>query len=210
MSSSEVKPQVPVGTASYDNWRAFESGAPRIMEFEHPLYTDARVTGQVTDGLGPYAFINLVPLIQDQRRAQAAFVLRWSIHVLFDSPKMLKTDQERYHGGSPTEGVAALASLRCGIRLRSGGPSRRFEPNGDPRGIPVAWNSEPPPSFDLGSGPPRLPTVAGEHSITGVAAMSSFPHLKPEQAIALVRSARLYQDALWLGESEPNLAGSCW
>ena len=40
-----------------------------------------------------------------------------------------------------------------------------------------------------------------------VVEMHSFPHLQPEQAIALVRSARLYQDALWLGESEPNL---CW
>jgi hypothetical protein len=40
-----------------------------------------------------------------------------------------------------------------------------------------------------------------------VTEMSSFPLLKPEQAIALVRSARLYQDALWLAESEPNL---CW
>jgi hypothetical protein len=205
--SSEAKPQDPIGTAAYDNWRAFESGAPRIMEFEHPLYTDARVTGEVTDGLGPYAFINLVPLIQNNRRAQAAVVLRWSVHVLLDSSKMLKTDQKRYHGGSSTEEVAALASLRCGIRLRSDGPSRRFEPKGDPRGIPVAWSSGPPPSFDLGSGPLMLPSAAGEHSIMPVADMRSFPKLKPEQAIALVRSARLYQDALWLGESEPNL---CW
>jgi hypothetical protein len=34
--------------------------------------------------------------------------------------------------------------------------------------------------------------------------MSSFPTLRADQAIALVRSARLYQDALWLAESEPN------
>jgi hypothetical protein len=52
-----------------------------------------------------------------------------------------------------------------------------------------------------------LPAVAGEHSIMPVGDMRSFPQLKPEQVIALVRSARLYQDALWLGESEPNL---CW
>jgi len=36
--------------------------------------------------------------------------------------------------------------------------------------------------------------------------MKSFPSLKPDQAIALVRAARLYQDALWLAESEPNLS----
>lgn len=36
--------------------------------------------------------------------------------------------------------------------------------------------------------------------------MLSFPTLEAKQAIALVRSARLYQDALWLVESEPNLS----
>ena len=36
--------------------------------------------------------------------------------------------------------------------------------------------------------------------------MASFPTLRAEQAIGLVRSARLYQDALWLAESEPNLS----
>jgi hypothetical protein len=36
--------------------------------------------------------------------------------------------------------------------------------------------------------------------------MKTFVFLSPEQAIALVRAARLYQDALWLVESEPNLS----
>ena len=40
----------------------------------------------------------------------------------------------------------------------------------------------------------------------GAEDISSLPSLGAEQAIALVRSARLYQDALWLAESEPNLS----
>jgi hypothetical protein len=36
--------------------------------------------------------------------------------------------------------------------------------------------------------------------------LKSVPSLRPEQAIGLVRAARLYQDAVWLAESEPNLA----
>jgi hypothetical protein len=36
--------------------------------------------------------------------------------------------------------------------------------------------------------------------------LKRYPRLTPGQSIALVRSARLYQDALWLAESEPNLS----
>jgi hypothetical protein len=36
--------------------------------------------------------------------------------------------------------------------------------------------------------------------------MSSLPSLSVGDVIALIRSARLYQDALWLAESEPSLA----
>ena len=37
-------------------------------------------------------------------------------------------------------------------------------------------------------------------------ALASFPQLPPNGAITLTRVARLYQDALWLSESEPNLS----
>jgi len=36
--------------------------------------------------------------------------------------------------------------------------------------------------------------------------LKSFSSLSPNLAIGLVRAARLYQDALWLSESEPNLS----
>ena len=29
---------------------------------EYPFYSDARITGEFTDGLGPYSFLNAVPL----------------------------------------------------------------------------------------------------------------------------------------------------
>jgi hypothetical protein len=36
--------------------------------------------------------------------------------------------------------------------------------------------------------------------------LSHFPLLAADDAIALIRAARLYQDALWVAEAEPNLA----
>jgi hypothetical protein len=200
----EPKKRAMIGTASYDNWCASVADEPMLGEYECLLYTDAWLTGEVSDGLGPYAFLNLVPFTIEPGRVHGAFVLRSSVRVLFDSPEMDKTDQSRYHGGDAVDEIVALASLRCGIRLRAGGESRRFDVGGDPRGQPVARSVRPEPS--LARKGPRwvLPTVTGEHSIMAVQGMSSFPTLRADQAIALVRSARLYQDALWLAESEPN------
>ena len=140
MAESEKKPRLPIGTFSYDNWRAFNAGEKLLGESEYLIYTDARLTGEVTAGLGPYKFFNLVPLIEEPGRIRPAVGLRLSLHIAFDVPRMDRTDPSRYHGGSMTDEIAALASLKCGVRLRSGGQTRRFEVNGDPQGRPVAWS----------------------------------------------------------------------
>jgi hypothetical protein len=203
----EEKARQLVGTASYDNWRAFNAKEPPQREYEYLVYTDARLTGGIVDDLGPYAFINLVPWVEKTRRVRAAFVLRWSSHVVFGPPRFDKADSTRYHGGDMTDEIVALASLKCGVRLRAGNLSRLFQIGGDPKGQPVNWNDRAEPALNLPNRGLVLPIVAGEHSIMSVQEMTSFPLLKPEEAIALVRSARLYQDSLWVAESDPHL---CW
>ncbi len=208
MVESENKPRLPIGTPSYDNWRAFNSGERVLGEYEYLMFTDARLTGEVTAGLGPYAFFNLVASIEEPRLVRPAVALRLSIHASFDSPRMDKTDLSRYHGGLMEDEIAALASLKCGVRFRSGGQTRRFDAGGDPRGRPVAWSNRPDPEPDILARTRAfvLPSVTGEHSLMPIEEMKSFPSLAPNQEIGLVRSARLYQDALWLSESEPNLS----
>src|SRR5216684_8459583 len=185
MVESEQRTRSPIGTVAYDNWRAYKDGAPQLGAFEFQLYTDARLTGEVTTGLGPYAFINLVPMLEGRGEVRAAFVLQFSAHISYDIGSINRTDASRYHGGSLTDEIAALASLKCGVRLRSVGPSRRFDANGDPKGRPVAWSTAPAPSLEIRERGLVLPTVTGEHSIMPVEELSSFPSLTPEQAIAL-------------------------
>ncbi len=208
MAASENKPRVPVGTPSYDNWRAFDDGEKMLGEYEYLLYTDAWLTGEVTSGVGPYKFFNLGPSLEEPGRVWPTIGLRLSTHVSFDLPKMNKTDALRYHGGSMTDEIAALASLKCGVRLRSGGQTRRFDPGDDPLGRPVAWSERRGPELSsfIGTRRLRLPTITGQHSMMPIGEMKSFPSLAPGDAIGLVRSARLYQDALWLSESEPHLS----
>jgi hypothetical protein len=195
-----------VGTPAYDNWIAFLDGEPCLEAYEYLVYTDIRLTGELATGLEPYALFNLVPFPWPPGRVQAAAALRVSLHVEFETPQIAKTDAARYHGGSMTDEIAALASLKCGIRLRTGSATRIFDVGGDPRGRPIAWYSRPEPTLARGIRGPVLPQTTGERSMMPMEELKSFAAVTPNQAIALVRSARLYQDALWLVESEPHLS----
>ena len=99
-----------------------------------------------------------------------------------------------------------LLVLGLGARIRAGGMSRRYDFRGDPLGHPVAWEETPKPILNIRSTRPRLPEVAGTTSLDQLELLLSIPRLKPTQYVSLVRACNFYQDALWLAESEPNLA----
>lgn len=206
MTSPEVEKQPLIGTPAYDNWRAFVRGEPLLATAEFFLYSDAWLTGEVIAGLEPYYFFNMLPIGRPPGEVGPTITLRMDVHVDFETPEMEKTDQSRYHGGWMADELAALASLKCGVRLRAGEQSRRFEIDGDPQGRPMALRSRPEPRLSLGIRGRVLSGAFGTHSVAPIERIESFPTLCPEQAIALVRAARLYQDALWLAESEPNLS----
>ena len=212
MSEELETPQEPetskswIGPPSYDNWRAFLDGDPSIAAFEFPLYSDANFTGQVEGSLGPYSFFNLVAFEQLDRLVRAAVVVRFELHMKFETPKMNKTDVARYHGGDTDDEIAALASLILGCRFFAGGETRRFDIGGSPRGQPVAWHQRSEPTLHFDVRRMRVRSAAGTHSLMVLEELAKFPKISPAAAIAVVRSARLYQDAIWLAESEPHLA----
>jgi hypothetical protein len=78
MPETERKGRPLIGTASYDNWQAHIAGGPVLGEFEHLMYSDARLTGQISTGLGPYSLLHLTPLDDGAGIVRAIFVLRWS------------------------------------------------------------------------------------------------------------------------------------
>jgi hypothetical protein len=121
---------------------------------------------------------------------------------------MVKTDVSLFHGGTPPEEIAAITSLALGIRLRAGYSSRRFEPGGDPMGHPTMWGLSNPPTL-LRNDLRRsyvLPSATGSHALLSTNCFATLPTMSPRKCIALIRAARLYQDALWLVESETSLA----
>ena len=192
---------------SIANWLAFESKEPWLATEEFPLFTDAWVSGETATG--PYRFLNTVAF--KSGAARPAIVLRYAIHKAWDYPDCEKTNTELYHGGSPQQELAALASLAMGIRLRAGHSTRRFEPNGDPFGMPTEFGKRITPYFHLPVRP-NLPSAAavGERPLEALSVLNCLPKLSQGEACAIVRASRLYQDGLWLAESEPEMTWLCW
>jgi len=101
-----------------------------------------------------------------------------------------------------------LSSLAMGVRFRAGDATRDFHPEGDPKGRPLGLTSRATPVLIRRPWQALIvPNAAGrEHSLELLEVLEALPALSPEAATALIRAARLFQDALWLAESEPALA----
>ena len=183
-----------------------DSDHPAPLVYEYPLYSDARFTGDARWTHSPYAFLNTVPVPTVPETINTAVVLRAEIYVDFSMPDLSRTDETLYHGGKFDDEVVALASLCLGARLLSGDISREFRNNEDPYGRPREWGRRPKPVFRFQQGMPVLPDVGGTHSLDNLKRLESIPIIEPKRYISLVRACRLYRDALWVSESEPNLA----
>jgi hypothetical protein len=195
------------GPAAYRNWRAALEGKPGDVNCEFQLYSDARFTGEIRSALGPCHLLNLVPTRFDQR-ARAALVLRVYSHdddSRMDGPHLV-TNTRAYHGGSFADEIASIVSLRFGVRLKAGGANRLWD-LGDRLGTPLAsfGGSDPvllPPERNA----PVLPRASGEVALAEDDLLGTFPELSPDDASVLVKSARLYQDALWIADGEPEIS----
>jgi hypothetical protein len=193
------------GPFSYENWMAAISGSPLRHTMEYPLFTDAHIVGGLIDTYGPYQLINAIR-IGEIHPARPAIILRVDNHLDNQLPQMNKTDTSRYHGGLLSDEIAALVSLCLGIRLKAGGESRMFGEESDPKGLPVSWGHAADPILPVMKRPLVLPRAVNQHHLEGAAVLSAFHRIPPTTALVLVRAARLYQEALWIIESTPELS----
>ena len=194
--TDELK-QIPVVA----NWIAYNQSEPWLASSEFPLFTDAQITGEIT--LGPYSFLN-TGSTGNMKTIKPAIILRYAMHKEWDHPNFQKTDSSLYHGGTAPEEMAAFASMVMGIRLRAGRSVRRFESRGDLLGRPEEIGDQTEPMF-LAPRAYAVPAVAkGFHGLEQLEILSSLSDLPSTKVNASVRAARLYQDGLWLCETEPE------
>ena len=192
----------------HKNWDALKQNQPLLGMDEYPLYTDAHLVGEATEGYGPYQFINLVPTTSQRGLVQPTLALRFQRYIAWEVSLAgaKKTQARGYHGGWPVDEIVALASLALGTRLRAADKSREFMPSGDPHGRPTAPAFRRDPVLLRGDRGPVLPNLSERRSLDDLKPITTLPRLAGPDAMALVRAARMYQDALWIAEPEPSLA----
>ena len=180
------------------------------MEF--PIYSDAWITGQIDAGLGPYCFLNAIR-IKGMYEAHLfpAIVLRIDWHVPTGDlrPDLTKTDTRSYHGGRLEDELAALLGLCLGIRAKAGDETRHFDQGGDPKGRPTASGFKVVPQIQFGRQQARiLPWSCGTHCLdaAGILPFRQLHSLSYEAAAAVIKAARLHQEALWIAEGAPEMA----
>ena len=199
-------------------------GMPSQGAIEYPLFTDAQIVGPSGTGpgtpataYGPYRLFNTIAA---GNRTRPAIVLRMEEHradQLDDDEGedkdplawSRKTDISRYHGGELADEIAALVSLCLGVRAKSGGVSRLFEPDADdPRGRPFSLVYESDPVVPLARSTSLLPRALppNTHNLDAMAPFAQLLSLTPEQAVALIRAARSYQEAMWIAEGTPEMS----
>jgi len=211
----------PRGPAAWETWKTWLQDREDRKDptfrgaYEVPLYTDVYVTGELEEGYGPYRLLNLVPHIKPGVSRQA-IVLRVEAQIVFDSEDPLfrlddlprGTKCKRYHGGGRDDEVAALFSLSLGIRLKPGDWLRRFIPGEDPKGKPLSPYGAEPILLRRADRPviPRATREQSPQSLNDDVLVKHFWRLEGDDAFAVVRASRLYQDALWIAESQPELS----
>jgi len=193
----------------YENWRASIAGASSQKGYEYPLFTDAEVIGEVVSGLGPHQILNCIAEKNRPTPTRAALALRIDVSdSLAPSSAIDPSEYGRYHGGDDTDEVAALLSLCLGFRLKAGSATRLFDAQRDPRGRPWTFSDRGlgDPAVTLSSHGATIPRLRLGADLTQLPPpLFQFASLTPPQSIDVIRAARLYQEAVWVAESEPWL-----
>lgn len=197
------------------NWKAFQAGGAWKSAHEFPLYTDARFTGDAGT-FGPYTLTNSLAYaaLSGEALVKPALVLRADDYQLANSGEpsgvtvlqgKAKTRIDAFHGGSLRDEVSALLSLNYGIRL-SAGPSMREFVRKDSPGIPRFLLGLDPPTYRFSFERPMLHTATGCRAIEDLNLLDGLVRVPPAMLNNLIRSARMYQQAMWMAESEPSMA----
>ncbi|MEZ8383524.1 hypothetical protein AB6C98_07475 [Vibrio splendidus] len=194
------------GVLSYWNLKKFQSEDKPLSILEFPLYTDSHIIGELKDGKSPYKLLNMIANFNNQEVVKDALTLRVNWYIDSRASYKVQTDTTRYHGGWVTDELASLISLRLGIRVKAGQMTRSFDCySNDPLGQPCSTR-EKAPQVNIKVRGAMLPNAVKTVDIAEVDNIHLLGELSECEYIALVRSARMYQEALWVAESEPELA----
>lgn len=190
---------------SYKNLKQENEGKALRCVNEFYLYSDSRPTNEVNDN-SVYCFLNMLPRKLQPLSIEPAITVRARWHIDIREMVFVVTDSYKkdFHGGWYNDEIAALSSLLLGIRLHAGSFTRRFDNSTGELGHPQAEYSLPP-TLTFKSSSPIVPSAIKEIDIGILKAINKLHLLNEKNFNYLIKSARNYQNALWICESSPNM-----
>ena len=218
------KPKHATSYQAPDGWQLWHHPDPRSWGWEFLLYSDSAIRGtpyfSSQETLGPWVFFP-TGADPDGQQATAQLAVRmlhgqplpgWRAdhRELAPSDPRYKGTADWYTGQGGDEEVSSLLSVALGVRLRSGGMIRQFRvgPDEDPAGVPAFHDHRPPVLAHASGDRMQVPGLLGEDVplAPGLEMLSLYPRLAPTDAIALLKAAKHYADALWIANSDPEQA----
>lgn len=170
---------------------------------EYPIFSDAAVGDAWNAAECPYTFVPVgreVPII---RRTPAVIA-----RVAYHSGKGLGLKPPPFHAGDLQDELAALLALSLGGRAKTTRTyTRIFSPSDDSLGRPI-HNEEPilVPEVPMFSGE-MLPRSVGARRLSEhLTLFGELPNISRSDAGILVAAARLYQEAVWIANVDPERA----
>lgn len=180
----------------------------RPLWTEYALYSDARMTG--SDKIPGPLGVELAFARGPDRVGcvQLGSILRVTDHLLDQRHEPYvpaEKEDGSYVGGDIADEVASLMSLALSRRIRSGGVVRQcFSPD-EPLGRPTMWNVAPHLAEPRHQ--PILPGIADQVLIDPARAyLEHYGRLGAADAVAVLRAAHQYADAIWWADADPRIA----
>jgi len=115
-----------------------------------------------------------------------------------------KPNTDDFHGGWLSDEIAALVSLKLGVRAHAGSNVREYDSYTPDYGRPRAEQNPPPPLMSKKSF--VVPSAKKNIEISPLKLINDIYKLSEKDFNSLIKSARNFQDSLWICESSPNLA----
>jgi len=198
------------GVLVWKNWKNSEQELAPHTTSEFRLYSDAHLTGELE--CGPYALVNTVPdrSPADPHEIVPCLVVRVDWCGQPSWPDMSTTVNDGYHGGYLPDEIAALISLAAGIKAEAGPIDRVYNRNEmggiiNPFGYPRTHSHAFLPFLPRSGNNPIIPWLKRTLQLSEMSSLlHDFPKLEARTATALVTSARQFQKACWLSDTDPN------
>lgn len=196
------------GPFLFESWRARISRKELKNNYEFPIYSDVSSLSKVPPGqYGPCLFLD--PGHQPNPEGDFHPVLNVRYWDYFESlgTEVSGTDTKSFHGGGPSDEVAALVSLMLGIRTKPGPITKTFSGQGGSGERPIRRQEKHCfPRIDSECQVIPNAVAGGPRAFEGIELFDEFFKFDATDANALMKSARSYQKALLVSEDDPTLS----